>query len=692
MSLEGFRVQIVLEAVQGRANDPFYRLSASSDGCYAFIQDPGVGPVTLMDPAGITGFQTHETMQGMTASLEFARGPLAVALADRIQPNDYLSIEIAGPRDKDLRLAFMGLVSDIRETVQSSPNNIRTAMTIQAEGLQKLFNQAIYNWQGVMGQGQDQMLEPETFAAYKELCAKGGATVAPHELIKEFVNVGISSAIWARVHKKRVKAGELFGFGTGSKWSSLFSDGNFPNSASQIMSTWSGSLWSMIESLAQPDIHELFWTIETQDGVEKPILVHRPRPFPDGGQDMSKEAVEARKKTWYDQNLQSGYQAGKGDRDWLALKHHVLGREDYPVAIGSMRQLSDHNHANSFHWAWSGASDQSSDTVMAKMALGWWSDRRGRAKYGFAPRQVSIGYLPQTGNFMETVQGLLRRVAFQEAPLRLLRSESLTYGAFLPGVHVGEAIEDHSFGKPTTGYLTSISHAYRSTPQGIQVSSTLGIARSLGNCTFRDYPARVRGLVDMVHTPYIQKGEHPGEKGKQGAKQCWNANSSAVVPPGGIPYQDQIKAAAARHNVPSWFLARLFQNESSFNRNPNTNKEDGDTVLGPMRIIRAAVTDANSLGYTKPGGGPATLEDRRDVGTSLDMAAFLLSKRYMPAIDAAQTFVNGTYWRWVADAYNCGADKAAANGKACGWSESGLVGYGKSLDVKQTMAAFGGIR
>lgn len=671
--LQGVRARVVIEAVQGDPSDRFYHMEASSTGaCSLVAYNPDFG---LPEAYGLTSFETQENFGGSSAHLDFGWGPLAAALQDLVKPNDLVTVEVAGENGDDgWSLIHFGLVSSIRETGQSSPNSYRSSLRIETEGLQKLFNHAIFNWQGALGLGDDRILNKEAFAAYNELVGQEGVTRSPSQVIQALVKIGVSNSIHALVHQRRIAPGDLFDYAP--DWGDLYTSENYPSTSAILMQAWNGTLWSLVQSVSEPDLHELFWTIRRvkTTGEEKPMLVHRARPFPDGG--------------------------GQGDRDWLSLKDrgefHTFGKNGAPTSLGYMRHRTDNGRVNAFHWGLEGFSNPDTTAPMAKLVLGWWRDNRGIAKYGFAPRQVSIGILPQKKqSYLDLVGGILRRVAFQEAPLYLMSSESRGFGCFLPGVHPGQAMEDWSEGrpKPTTGYISSVSHAYRTSPNGIQISATLGLSRCIRGVTFEEYPKAAAALVDMEHVE-IQATNHPLQTARDGAKGVAPsmAPSHVVASATGIRYADQIKAAAARQGIPSWFLAKLFQNESSFGTDPRANLENSATALGPMQITRVAFQDAVNLGYRTPNGRTATLEDRRDVATSLDMAAFLVANRYKAGVVAGGCpESSSTFWRYVADAYNRGTSAAVASGQATSWASTGLFGYGLGMNVDQTKAAFGGI-
>ena len=658
-TLVGFRIRVTLEAVKVEDTDLYYCLVADSSGSCLLRADNL--KTARAEPSGLIGWQTHESMEGTKVTLEFGKGPISELLEGLVQPNDFVSVEIAGPMDAKYRLAFLGLVSDINTHAQGTPNGFSSGMTLSAEGLKKFFDQSIYNWQGVMALGDSILtgnIGKEAFDAYEELIKNAGVTSRPDQVIKALIKIGVSNSVQALVHEKRVEPGDLFAFGP--DWGSLYPAENAPITASWLMSTWTGSLWALVESLAERDIHEIFWTIRTIDGEDKPVLIHRPRPFPDGG-------------------------VKGGNAQWLKLEKHVFGKDGRPGALGFMRQRSDGGRVNAFHWGQSGGFTDSDGASQAKkMVLGWYCDARSIKKYGFAPREVAVGLLPsnESPNWLDLVGEVLHRVACQEAGLYLMGNESRSYGCLLPGVHVGQVAEEWTnSSSPTTGYITSVSQVYKSSPQGIVATATLGIARSIRGVTFEEYPDACASLSTIQHVQYISN-THASEIGAHGAK-----TGEPTLTATGVPNANLIATSSASHSVPAWFMAKLYGKESSFGTDHRMNSENEAGALGPMQITHVAITDANQLGYA------CTLEDRRDTAKAMDIAAFLVKHRYAPAITAAGCDPSSDYyWSYVADAYYLGGAAAAASGQAANWGLSGLSEYGSTLDQAGAQTAFGGIK
>ena len=553
---ESLRFQVTLESVTTDPDEPTYSLVANTDGDHVLACAGDRVIFSRETPSGLHSVQTGENFDALSGSVEFALGEFAQKLYAILRPNDVLRIEVSS-NGKPYRLAFLGLVCNITYSLQSTPQTIKTGLVIQAQGPKKLFTQSIYNWQSVLAMGDDILLTTFAQLAFRKLLAKASAagfTVAPHELIREFVDIGITNALSAIYQGKPIApGGSLFSLGTGRGekdpfWCSLYPRENFPNTAALLMETWEGNLWGVLEKLAQPNIHELFWTygVDKADGQEKAILVHRPRPFPatkfqssfvklPGPPPAPAPSVSTPVSipaftaplldkqspvTSTDLDL-----TAVADQDpeteidtdrWDALKRHTLGKDGKPGAIGLMRQHSDAGRINAFHWAMEGFNDHDAGGNSAKLQQGWWADTKGIAKYGFSPRGVEMGLIPQSSeNFNALLSAFLLRVASMEAPLYAMGNESLVFGTVLPGFHIGEVVEDWSEGFPVTGYISSISHSYRSTPQSIAVSTTIGLSRCLPS-TFENYPAVLLTMTDLTHIKYPQDSTHPAIVAKAG--------------------------------------------------------------------------------------------------------------------------------------------------------------------------------
>ena len=496
----GFRVEVTLEALTFPPSVP---VAPGGNRNYKFILDVAGGSFALngskpvrIGPSGLMTVQTQETFQDQSASLEFAWGDVARALEGMVNLNDILTVKIGGIGD-DLRVAFVGLVSNMAYSAQSTPGGVKKGFTVQAQGIRKLFTQSIYNWQGVLAQGDDVLVSEEALLAFQDLVSSGSYQKDPREIIKAFVKIGVANSVHALYQGARIAPGGLFDFASDGNWASMFDPENYPLTGATINKTWDGDLWSLLQSLVYTDLHEFFWSYgEGEDGNEKPLLVHRPRPFP----------------------YADPSDPDKGASGWAALDCLTLGKDGMPGALGVMRQRADAGRVNAFHWSQeSGFQDSDPGTPSTKLALGWWADQRGIAKYGFSPRPVRLGVFPRDGeDFMDGLASMLLRVASMEAGLYLMGNESRSYGTLLPGLHVGTALEDWTEGFPSTGYVSSVSHLYKSVNRGISASSTVGLSRCLP-CSNADYPNAALGLFSLERVGYSQKnqttpdGQHPAK-------------------------------------------------------------------------------------------------------------------------------------------------------------------------------------
>ncbi len=623
-------------------------------------------------PSGLTAIHTSEALEGQSGTLQFGWSPLSQKLAELVRPNDHLRIEFGYSGEGELRLAHDGFVSSRKRQRQAEARGVRFGLTIAAEGFKKLFSQAVYNWQGALGLGSavaDGI--KQAYPAYQEL-VKDGLFKAPHEIIKAFVTIALGldgksgPTIQLATAAGPVKDG--FGFGT---WKSYYK-GTWPYSAERVLTTWSGSYWELLQGLAEPDLHELFLVYGGDPGQEGHRLVHRPRPFPAGGD----------------------------TDDWNALPTLTLGQDGAPSALALMDEVSDASRVNAFHWGAGCFVDGFPSALFYKMDLGWQADQIGMDRYGFAPRQVRSNLNPAQGsNYQKLINEVLKRVALQEAPLHLLGHQSRQYDRPIPGARPGTRVEDSSFGSPTTAYLTTVSHSFQWTEEGLRAATTLGLARAMDGVKVAGYAGAVASLVNVQPKQYQDRGDEkaPHQKAMEAHETGRDPEPSrdkGGAGASGVPYAKEMAAAAARNGVPAWLVAETARKESSLGRNPNYKKVNGTGDLGFMQLNTGpsgALADLQARGYKNQDGTPITKDDLLDDKKSIDAGAAYLKvcKDAIKAKGCSESDPN--FWRYVSDAYNRGPGTAGNAGQSNGWTNAGLSPYGSAVDVSKAQGAFGGL-
>lgn len=469
MLYAGTRFRFLLESTGPRPGGaPDYRFAAET-GKPATLVVNGE-KVALGSASGLVAFETMESLEQQTAGLTFQWSPMAEYLESVVRTNDRLRIEV-GREEDAFYVAHDGFVSRSNLAGAASPTGASWSFQLMAEGLQKLFRQAIYNWQGALCIGRkDAVLLRAPMAEYKTLEAKS-LTHPPHEVIRSLVGMFLDPEVGMPLQVSGKPLAELLAFG---QWESSF-DKNWPSMAQIVASTWSGDFWSWIQSMADPALHELFFVFSDEEGASN-RLVHRPRPFP-----------------------------GKDSKAWDALYCWKMGKDGIPGATGWNVQRSDDQRANAFHWGYGGFTDGGPE-FYSKLDLGWWMDETGRQRYGFAPRRVQTNLIPRKGEgFRDMVQRILEHVALQDAPLHELQEASLQYAVPIPGVRPGEAVEEWSVG--LTGYVSSVTHRGQWTPDGFQAGTTLGLSRVLRGVEFTEYAGAVQHLISLKHSDYKTEGQ-----------------------------------------------------------------------------------------------------------------------------------------------------------------------------------------
>lgn len=639
------RFRFTLESTLPRqAGNPEYKFQAET-GRTATLTIDGK-PVAVGAPSGLISFETQESLEAQTGGMVFGWSEMAKRLEPVIRTNDHMRIEIS--LDDDVYyLAHDGFISKSAVSGSSTTAGVTWSFSVLAEGIQKLLRQAVWNWQGAMCLGENAILMKKPMAEYKTLAEKA-LTFAPHEIIKSIVSMFLNDEVGMPLKISGKSLSEFMDFSV--DWTSLYKD-SWPNMATLIANTWSGSFWDWIKSMSDPALHELYWVYYSDGDTHLNRLAHRPRPFP-----------------------------GIDSEAWDNLFCWKLGVDDLPGAIGYNVQRSDAQRANVFHWGSGGFTDGGGE-LYSKMELGLWVDTVGRERYGFAPRMVSTNLIPKAGdNFVKMVRRILEHVARQDAPLHELQEVSLQYPVPLPSIRPGEAVEDASMS--ITGYISSVAHRGQWTTSGLQAGTTLGVSRALRGVTFEKYAAKVKTLTSLHPADYKKesKDELPEhEKGLESKKTGVDPAPSKASQ-SSAPNQAAINSAAKRHGVPAWLIASTMRKESSSGTDPRMLKPNSAGALGIAQLRPIAVKDLADHGYKKADGTPFTEADRLNDAASIDAAAAYQKMCCIPTLEkAGLSKSNPDYWAYVASAYNSGPTGASKQGAANGWGPDGVTGYGQSV-------------
>ena len=655
----GYRFRFRLESTSPRY---------SGDPTFSFLSQSGSATVFTVDGAAVSGesginrFETHETLEELSATVVFGPSRIAALLSEVVKPNDYLILELAEDGGA-WQTAHEGLVCRLTTMGSSSISERTEGLTIASRGPKKLFEQSIYNWQASLGLGLDGSISKNSLDAYRALADKAVA-MPPHELIAGIFNLFMGSEDWMplKVFGKPIQSRIRMS----DEWRSRYSK-SWPFSANRLMSAWMGSFWEWIQTLVDPAIHECFWRYSDGGGVE---LVHRPRPFP--GMDWG---------------------------EWARIGAYQLGNGN-PTPIGFQKAYADDQRANAFHWSPGGFTDANMNAAFGKMNLGWWMDVVGRQRYGYAPRSVNTNMIPCQGQeYLEMIQDVLRDISRQDCALHRMANLSLQLDRPFAGIRPGNAVDWPL--RKLVGYLSSVSHHGSWSNDGLQLGTTLGVSRVLTADSKSDYPRVAAGMVALKKMDYLagetQTNRPPHEVAKDAQTKAIDAvpvkpKGSAVKASAGaakaskVPNAETIQKASKRWGVPAWLLAECYQHESGMGR-ANTCVENPSFCMGPMQISRVAVQDLNNNGYKTPAGNSMTYADRNSTETSLDAGAAILHRCASILEGRGLTKSNPAYWQWVASAYNKGPGAAGEAGEAKGWAAAGLIGYGKEVNSTR----FGGL-
>lgn len=703
----GYAVRFILEAATlpdaPLDENRYYKVDATVaedavDGVAQVLQGGPNGETLTRLPVALRMLETRDDLNSQQAATLFLAGgsPLAELLRQRVRNMDHLRIELS--MGTGWRLAFDGFVSMSQRTLRSGAAVYANDLTIQGRGTSMILDQSWFNWQGAIRPAEDVFTGAAGQSLYQQLTAKASMT-AP-ELIKAFLSAG-TGILKVRAGDEPIFPGDFFEFATGGDFQSAF-DTAYPFPAMTYVS-YQGPLWGLVRELAEPDLHECFFTYrDNGSGREKPTLIFRPRPFPGAVGD---------------------------DGGWKALPVHTLDASR-PVAKSIMAERQATPHFNAFHWACAEA-DSSFGDQGSKMLFGFWVDQHSIDRYGYAAKPVAT-MLPPLGAvgdkkkpWIDTMQKLVERVAYQEAPMPELLSRSLQLPGWF-GVHPGEVLEDYSDGEPVTGYLSTVSHRFTASP--FTVVTTLGVVRAYPS-TAETYPDRVRRIVDIQRVPYVvgtANGSAPDQQlaAVQTAKppaNCACAGTHPSMP--NVPYGQLIVQSAKAKGLPPWVLAHLLRCESSIGANPGMNTPGASGDLGIAQFTPIAVKDLYNLGYRNADGSAFThplvtdLAAAQGNGVLDPCLAIPAAAHYLQFISgkvrdaglyqdlaavgggyAGGTFLEDSLYAWTLYGYNRGWPTALLNGKDQHWVFSQadrafqqFLTYWGNAAVQNGRATFGGL-
>lgn len=673
---KGYTVRLLLEAsiVDDDPTDEtrYYKMDAliQSDqvarACTFSYKDKSKKVHTVKTGVGIQSLDTSESLTSdQSASIQFlGSAEIAKELRLRVRAMDRMRIEISD--GGEWHIGFDGFVNAESMKDTSTNDRISVGFTVSANGLWKFLTQSWFNWQGAVQPGYDVMMTKAGQNLYKELAKH--ATSPAQTLVQMFLETALS-LVKLKTSEGLVQPGRFFEFGTGDEWKSAF-DLAYPMPVTTLTS-YSGPLSGIISQLAQSDIHECFATYRKAGDRWKPTIIFRPRPYP---------GVEG------------------DDAGWLALKVHKLKKG--PVGRQIMANRNDGQHPNAFHWASSSASDSGFTDYEMKIMHGFMIDERSINRFGYAARPVASNLPPLSNvptdkrtNYVDTIQKLMERIAYQEAPSPELWTRTIQV-TMTPGIHPGDVVEDWSMGDPWTGYVSTVSHRITADPWGC--STSLGVVRSI-QCEAKDYPKRIRALVSIVKKVYTATNNSGAKSSSEVKSAQRGAPDSPCSPPvAGVPYGTGILKSAKAYSVPPWVLAHVICIESSFNTNP------GPPSKGGIAQFEAPTANGlNGMGY----GIPFSFDiAKSDPCASLDAAAWYLDwcKKNVIAngFDIADTTnYELMLWCWAVRSYNQGPTDAVADGKANGWvfsSTARLIHqygvYWGNGAMSQARAAYGSLR
>lgn len=534
---------------------------------YSLLWNPAAGLSVLLirqgdkDEAiegalGLVQVETQETLQQHACTLVFKAGGVADRLLDLVEPMDALRVEILGD-DGVWEVAFDGFVVSENDRQVSTMRSASRGYTIQAVGFRKILEQSWLNWQGKIRAGASKELFGPGSSLYKKLTDEGVGK-QPTWLIETLLRDGVGQFLGLYVGGEKLEFGTAFQVGEGADWDTAFDLKQAFSRDWYLQSN--GPLWSILAGLSEPDVHEFFVSYRPRASgngdFDIPTLIFRPRPWPGPEGD---------------------------DAGWNALDVTSVGAPGSGTASRDVVwQKSDTQAPNVFSLAAASASDGTAADNNVKIRTPFMVDRKGIARRGFFERQVVMTLTPQgtAGWWGEVGTKILRRVAYQEAPLPYLWDFSGTY-PLLAGARAGTAFEDQALGM--AGYLVSVSHRISVREDGVSASTSLGAVRCLRGSDVATYPDIVRRLVNITEERWIES--EPAKETEKAAKPT-SEESQPAVRKGGD--HQRLTKSEKHPNIPNTPTGQAAQNLERLKKK----LQQVEGLVGPVRVTSGYRSDA----------------------------------------------------------------------------------------------------
>ena len=664
------RLELLSSTVPGSAIDTnrWYRFAI---GCALADILPGVDEQnasvlqaledgTLFEEVGKGGALNHamaqDAMTGQSANVSFYVTDIIKKILRLIRPMDRLRIVLVHPlvdRPKHEWLLFDGPLRSCHSALHAG-DGFSYVLTLGAGGLPMVLGGAAFNWQCFVHPGDD--LFPGQVG--KTLYDMMKSSAIPAEIfVGKFLKSALYTAMGIKFGDWKNQDGisiENYVQVSPTEWKSV------PNSAIAIawpllQSQSMHSFWSIIQSISEPYLHEIFCRYELigTDTLETPVLVHRPLPFPG--------------KSEYDQR-------------WLALPVFTIGPND-PFPIGIDEEINT-DGPNCVHWSGIGNGDHSEEAFMNKLYFGFVASKYLINRFGFHSVEASSKSAPIDPKqpIQDTItwtKDKLEHYGRQIIPTSLMRNRQISV-PFLP-VRPGTVLEDYSFGPSidacVTGYITGTSFNLSGSSAGIQMKMDIQVERCVWGTDSALYPQKVRELVDDIELqPY--SGPESQNGGFKPRVETSPANTSPQAPDGikkdasVNKYRDAITYSANRFSLPKWLIAQILQCETSMGTYAGIINPAVRYPRGIAQIIDAAASDCVSAGLTNPDGSLFKLSDRGDPTNCINACAKYLTILQGLLNPGAQT---NDYYSWLLRAYRFGAGATNIYGAANAWTLPGAT-------------------
>lgn len=604
--------------------------------------------ISFGGPSGIGRVQIRHTLQGLQASVSFRGTDISLRLARLVRPMDRLRVVLIHPlveAEDHQWTIFDGLLDSCRAGVRGGSSYV-ASLTLQATGgVRAILSGGTYNWQGFLHADSDLVRSSAGKTLYEKI---GREARPPQDVIRAFIESAIKTSMSLRVGDWREEGGldmlSYVGFSSGF-WRGL-PGALFPLPYSLIQSQSGLSFWRIAEGLAEPQLHEVFETLESPSPgeLERPVLVHRPIPFP------GRAALD-----------------GIG---WESLEVYEITR-DRALPTQWEETLTGEVHPNVFHWNGAGVMDNSSAYQLHRNAIGFLSsndliNRFGYHSQDFSSRMGPLAPGKGAADYVSWIQDALEHYGRQQAPLALLRNLRLT-APFYP-VRPGMVLVDSSAGDDVstkvTGYVTGTDFMLEGSADSFSMSMTVEVARAIRGVDAEGYPDAYRDLAsDLSRKPYAGKG--------LGDLPPPPATSATYKPPkkeeakrgDAGQFAEAIHGAASEYGFEPWVIAHLLHNETAMGRNMAGSKK------GIAQLTDIAVWELVANSHVNPDGSIFSANDRGDPTKCIYAAAHLLklSKAALRFPTGWTASEDNPAESWWLRAYRWGAASTNVFGSSNGW-------------------------